>query len=297
MLNGFFLVDKPRGMTSFEVVKELRKRLAFSKGLKPSSIKVGHSGTLDRLATGLLIVGVGEGCKLLEFLIGCDKEYEVLAYFGAVSDTYDEDGKITPLKDLNKKNFDGILKKLPKIISENFLGEILQVPPKFSALKVQGRRASDRARAGEEVNLSKREVTIFSFDLLDFTFPTASFRIKCSSGTYVRSLIHDLGQKLSCGAYVKELRRTMIDDFSVQDAVSLDNIDVQKIVSLEYVARHFQFLTLNSDEFDLLRDGKILKNKKIEQGCFAMAFYENRLVGVLENADSGVKYRKVIHHD
>lgn len=293
MVNGFFFIDKPKDLTSFEVVQTIRQKLALKAGVKPSKLKVGHSGTLDRLATGLLIVGVGEACKLLEFLLDCDKEYEVLAYFGAVSDTYDADGKITETAE--KMPASSALKNLKKAISANFLGKILQVPPKFSALKIAGKRASDRVRAGEEIKLSPREVEISSFEILKFDFPLVSFRIKCSSGTYVRSLVHDLGQKIGCGAYVKELRRNMIGKFSVDTAVSLDNLFEQKNVSMEFVAKYFELMTLNGAEFHALRDGRVLKSKKIEQGNFVMAFYENKLVGVLENANFGVKYRKVIH--
>lgn len=293
--NGFFFVDKPKGLTSFEVVKEVRRKLALKAGVKPSAIKIGHSGTLDRLASGLLILGVGEGCKLLEFLLGCDKEYEVLACFGAVSDTYDADGKVEVLERFENAMTKTFFDDLNEVIRENFLGKILQIPPKFSAVKISGKRASDRVRAGEELELKPRSVEIYNFEILENKFPFVSFLVRCSSGTYVRSLIHDLGWKMGCGAYVHDLRRKMIDGFDIDAAFSLDNIDEQKIVSLESVARCFFILSLNKDEFEKLGDGRILKNKKIEQGDFAMAFYDGHLVGVLENFDSGVKYRKVIN--
>lgn len=295
IFNGFLFVDKPKGLTSFEVVKEVRRKLALKAGLKPSAIKIGHSGTLDRLAGGLLILGIGEGCKLLEFLLGCDKEYEVLACFGAVSDTYDADGKVGVLERFENGMPNKFLDGLNKAIRKNFLGKVLQVPPKFSALKIFGKRASDRVRAGEEIFMKAREIEIYDFEILENKFPFVSFRVRCSSGTYVRSLIHDLGQKMGCGAYVKELRRNMIGKFSVDMAVSLDNLFEQKNVSMEFVAKSFDFLSLNPAEFHALSDGRVLKSKKIEQGSFVMAFYENKLVGVLENANFGVKYRKVIH--
>ncbi|MBD3360817.1 tRNA pseudouridine(55) synthase TruB [Candidatus Peregrinibacteria bacterium] len=284
-MNGFLLIDKDKGMTSFDVVREVR-RIAGEK-------KVGHAGTLDPLATGLLLVAVGEGTKLLEFFIGSDKEYEVSAVFGFVSDTYDAEGKI------EKVNADAVFEKndLEDAIKKYFIGEFYQMPPKFSALKIKGRRAYESARKGEKVELKARKVKLEIFDIIDFKWPKVSFRIKCGSGTYVRSLVHDLGQRLNCGAYVENLRRIKVGNFSVADTVKLKNLDKkidQYLISLEEAAKNFVVWKLNNEEFYGLSNGNILKNKKIEQEDFVMAFYKGKLVGVLENSDSGVKYRKMI---
>ncbi len=216
-MDGFILIDKPAGITSFGVVAEVRK-LSREK-------RVGHGGTLDPLATGLLILGIGKATKKLGGLLGSNKEYEVLAQFGAVSDTYDMDGRIT----VSEKCDSISSKKIEDAINANFLGEILQKPPAFSAIKVNGRRAYSLARKGIEVELQARKVNIFDFRILHFNWPEVSFLVSCVSGTDIRSLIHDLGQLFGCGAFVKELRRTKIADYKVTDAVTLDKLTKENI--------------------------------------------------------------------
>lgn len=212
-MQGFVLIDKPQGITSFDVVAKVRK-LTGEK-------RVGHSGTLDPLATGLLIVAVGRGAtKHLQKFVGLDKEYEVTGRFGYVSDTYDADcDNIVALK----PDFETDRNEVEKIIKADFLGEIKQVPPAYSAIKIAGKKAYELARKGKIVSLGARSVTIEEFKVLEFKWPLVSFRIYCSSGTYVRSLIHDLGQKLGCGAYVTKLRRTKIGDFKIENAYKLDD--------------------------------------------------------------------------
>lgn len=209
-MDGIFLIDKEKGMTSFDVVRAVKKL----SGVR----KVGHGGTLDPLATGLLIIGVGKGTKLLSNFLKCDKEYEVSAKFGYVSDSYDADGRIC------EANSSSIFskKEVSDMIEKFFLGEISQIPPKYSALKINGKRACDIMRKGGDVVLASRKIKIYEFKILSFKWPKAKFLIKCGSGTYVRSLVHDLGQKLGCGAYVTELRRTKVGDFLVKNAESLD---------------------------------------------------------------------------
>lgn len=284
-LKGFLLIDKESGVTSFDVVREIRKAC----GVK----RVGHAGTLDPLATGLLLVAVGEATKLLEFLVGCDKAYEVVARFGAVSDTYDADGRIAKGDSLPQFSRED----LEVAVQKHFSGSIMQIPPKFSALKVGGRKAYELARAGEEVELVARNVRIDEFAILDFDWPVVKFSVKCSTGTYIRSLVHDLGQVLGCGAYVVELRRTKVGSFDLGDAVVCDvaikNVE-QNLLSMEKVAKMFEFWDLTDGEMGALSDGRVLLGKKIEHQDFVMAFHDGRLVGVLENFREGVKFRKLI---
>lgn len=213
-MEGFLLIDKPKGITSFDVVAKVRK-LTGEK-------RVGHSGTLDPLATGLLIVAVSRGAtRHLQKFVGLDKEYEVTAKFGYISDTYDADSKnITSVKPNFKIGREGV----ENTIKANFLGKIKQIPPAYSAIKIGGKKAYELARKGEAVSLGARSVAIEEFKVLKFKWPLIAFRIHCSSGTYVRSLIHDLGQKLGCGAYVVELRRTKIGDFKIENAYKLDDL-------------------------------------------------------------------------
>lgn len=232
-MNGFLLIDKEKGVSSFFAVKKIRY-LSQEK-------KVGHSGTLDPLATGLLIIALGKGTKMLEKLIGCDKEYEVVAKFGYVSNTYDGEGEI------KASGFSGKCEKADVIetIKKFFIGEIEQIPPIYSAKKIKGVRAYNLARQGKEVILKPKKIKVDLFEIEKFLWPEVKFKIKCGSGCYIRSLIHDLGQKLKVGAYVKELRRTKISDFSIEDAYKIDELHEnleQKIISLEEMAEKFKIM-------------------------------------------------------
>lgn len=293
-MDGFLLIDKDQKVSSFDVVKEIRKLTR--------EVHVGHAGTLDPLATGLLVIGVGEATKLLEYFIGCEKEYEVSACFGKESDTYDADGKIVSV---NEKSYHDS-EELVSIIREKFIGNISQMPPKYSALKVKGRRACDILRGGGDVELKPRNVHISRFDLKEFDWPNVSFKVKCGSGTYIRSLIHDLGGELKCGAYVTFLRRTKVADFSVNGANKIEKLDdkIDKIekylISLEDIGRIFQKIDITEGEYDVLKNGGIIMNKKIEHRVAndkpVMAYCSGFLVGVVEFKNNGnsVKFRKLI---
>lgn len=288
-MDGFLLIDKDKGLTSFDVVAKVRKIT--------SEKRVGHAGTLDPLATGLLILALGQGTKILEYLVGFDKEYEVIAEFGKESDTYDADGEIEIVDD--ETVFTSA--QVEKVIKKKFLGNIKQIPPKYSALKVRGEKACDIMRKGGNVDLGARDVKIFAFKPLKYQWPYVFFRIKCGSGTYVRSLIHNLGEELGCGAYVKGLRRIKVGNFSVKDASKLENIGdkttlTKSLISVDEIASKFKQVLLNAEEIKALKDGKTLMSKKIDQDDVAMAFKGDKFLGVLEpgNGGKGVKFRKAI---
>ncbi|MFH2063182.1 MAG: tRNA pseudouridine(55) synthase TruB [bacterium] len=217
--HGFLLIDKPAGMTSHDVVQAVRRVTGVRR--------VGHAGTLDPFATGLLIVGVGrESTRELGGFLGQDKEYEATMRLGAVSDTQDLDGEITTT--------DGELPDRDRLLTamESFHGEISQVPPMYSAKKVGGRKLYELARAGQEIERLPVQVRIESLDLLSFEPPLARFRVRCSSGTYVRTLAHDIGQKLGCGAYLTELRRTAIGEIGIPRANPLSKLDADSWTGL-----------------------------------------------------------------
>jgi tRNA pseudouridine55 synthase len=220
-MDGFLLIDKEKGMTSFDVIRVLKRRFNIKK------LKIGHSGTLDPVATGLMIIAVGKATKMLGKFLGADKTYIGTAKFGAVSDTYDSDGKITEMSGISPISLDVI----KKIVQEDFTGKIKQMPPKFSAKKVNGVRAYDLAREGKEFILEAKEVEDYSFEISSFKWPYMEFSVKCSSGTYIRSLVHDLGQKLGVGAYMDSLRRTAIADYSVDDAIKADDASLKDVAS------------------------------------------------------------------
>ena len=280
MMNGFFFVDKQKGDTSFDVVKDIRRAT--------STKKVGHSGTLDPLATGLLVVAVGEGTKFLEYMIACDKEYEVVARFGAVSDTFDADGRITEGDSSSDPVENDLIRtEILKIIKDDFLGNISQIPPKYSALKIAGRRACDIMRAGGEVEMKTRQVKIYNFEIMEFNWPFVKFRVNCGSGTYIRSLVHDLGQKLGCGAYVQELRRTKVGKFDLDDVSD-------EIICLEDVgSKVFDRVDLSDDEFEGLKNGCSMLSKKVEQGSISLAFYKAKVCGFLLGLPGGeMRFKK-----
>jgi len=206
---GVILIDKTYQWTSFDVVKKIRNTL----GIK----KVGHAGTLDPLATGLLIVCTGRMTKKIQSYQDQPKEYTGAFYLGATRPSYDKE---TPVN--NEKDIAGISSEDIEKTAKSFYGEIDQVPPAYSALKKEGKRVYEFARAGQHVMLEPRKVKIFKFDIKRIELPVVEFFLVCSKGFYVRSLARDFGEKLGCGAYLDYLRRTAIGDHRVEDAMTID---------------------------------------------------------------------------
>ncbi len=224
-MDDILLIDKPKGMSSFGVVARVRRILSdrIRKEYErrgetvPKRLKVGHTGTLDPFATGLLIVLVGKATKKSNEFLKLDKEYEAEIRLGKVSTTGDPEGTI-------KKVYDGeaVQEEIVKNVVQSFVGEIEQTVPAFSAVKVNGERAYRLARKGIEVEMPTRRVKVYSIEVLEYQFPLLKIRANVSSGTYIRTLGEDIGKKLGTGAYLTELRRTKIDKYRVEDAVSLD---------------------------------------------------------------------------
>lgn len=219
-LDGALLIDKPAGPTSHDVVDAIRRKF----GIK----KVGHCGTLDPNATGLLIIVLGRGTKLSERLMGDDKVYEGTMKFGEATDSYDCDGELTaslpvPLLTLDQLNQEAAA----------FIGDQMQVPPMVSAIKKNGVPLYKLARQGVEVEREPRLVHIYNFRFTDYTEPLGVFKLACTKGTYVRSVAHDLGQKLGCGAHLTTLRRAVSGKFDVADAKTLDQVMNMSTAELE----------------------------------------------------------------
>lgn len=203
------LVNKPLQWTSFDVVGKIRNLLKVKK--------VGHAGTLDPLATGLLIICTGKFTKKISEYMSLEKEYEGTMTLGAVTPTYDlesEPGDFKPFQHLTED----MIKK----VTQKFTGDIMQVPPVHSAIKVGGKRVYELARKGKEVKLEPRKVTIWKFEISGFELPSVHFRVVCSTGTYIRSLAHDVGQELGCGAFLSSLCRSRIGDFKLSEAKSME---------------------------------------------------------------------------
>ena len=219
-LDGAILVDKPSGPTSHDVVDAIRRKF----GIK----KVGHCGTLDPNATGLLIIVLGRGTKLSERLMGDDKVYEGTIKFGEATDSYDSDGELTGSLPVMPMTLEGLNEEAAK-----FIGDQMQIPPMVSAIKKNGVPLYKLARKGIEVEREPRLIHIYNFRFTDYTEPLGQFRVACTKGTYIRSIAHDLGQKLGCGAHLTTLRRSASGKFDVKDALTLDAILKLSVAELE----------------------------------------------------------------
>ena len=203
------LVDKPKGLTSSRVVELIKRKL---------KVKTGHTGTLDPMATGLLIILTDKRTREASSFLGLDKAYEVKAILGVETDTFDSEGKV-----ICQSNKEITREELEKVLTE-FRGDIWQVPPPFSAKKVGGRKAYELARKGVSVDIPPKKVSIYRLELKEFQFPYFSLTCDVSSGFYVRSLAHDIGEKLGVGASVVEVRRTRVGHYQVEQAKSLEEI-------------------------------------------------------------------------
>jgi len=211
-LDGVLLVDKPGQHTSHDVIARLRGMLRTKK--------IGHAGTLDPMATGLLIVLVGKATRVSQFMISLDKEYEGTIELGKTTDSQDADGEVMETRPVPPLSEDDV-----RAAIKGFLGDQYQMPPMFSAIKIGGVPLYKKARKGEDVAREPRFIRVMSWDLLAFQSPVITFRLRCSKGTYVRTLAHDLGNKLGCGAHLSSLRRTATDRFNVAQALTLDQIE------------------------------------------------------------------------
>jgi tRNA pseudouridine55 synthase len=209
------LFDKDLAWTSFDLVQRVRNTLCRKMGIK--KMKVGHAGTLDPLATGLMILCTGKSTKKIESFQARKKEYIATIKLGATTPSFDMETEEDSTSDTS-----GIKLMDVKEAVKKFVGEIEQIPPIFSAVKVKGKRAFDYARNGEKVKLQSKKIVISKIEILGFDLPHLKIRIECSKGTYIRALARDIGKDLKCGAYLTELRRTKIGDFKVEDAITVD---------------------------------------------------------------------------
>ena len=219
-MEGILLVDKPRDHTSHDVVARLRGKLKMKR--------IGHAGTLDPMATGLLVILVGKATKVSQYLVSLDKEYEGTIELGKVTDTQDAEGEVMATKPVPVLTEDDVQATI-----KSFLGDQYQLPPRYSAIKIAGQPLYKAARKGEEVVREPRFIRVMSWDLLRFASPQIDFRLRCTKGTYVRTLAHDLGAKIGCGAHLAALRRTATGKFTVSQALTLDQIQAMTLPEIE----------------------------------------------------------------
>jgi tRNA pseudouridine55 synthase len=283
MRHGFLLVDKPTGITSHTAVAIVRKRL--------SEKDVGHIGTLDPAASGLLVLAVGsKALKVIELFEGLSKEYRADIEFGSVSSTYDREGVIeavTPKAGCEEPT-DSQIKKL---IDERFLGKISQVPPAFSAVHINGQRAYDLARQGKQFELQARTVQIESCSIVDYHYPRLILDVHCGSGTYIRSLAHDLGQAVRCGGYLAALRRTRVGKWSVENAKGPDDVAWTDVIPLKDILTDFPRIDLSDAEWNDISHGRTI-GQTIAGNAFG--WHEGLPVALLIPTEAGCRPRKVL---
>lgn len=283
---GVLVVDKPKGPTSHDVVERVRRALG--------NLKAGHTGTLDPMATGVLPVVVGEATKLSQFILEKDKAYEAAVQLGVSTDSYDAMGNVTrerPVPALSHELLEAALSK--------FRGSFEQKPPMFSAVKVQGKRLYELARKGEEVERPSRPVTVHELLLQDFTQTEVRLKVRCSKGFFVRTLAHELGEALGCGAHLKALRRTLSGPFTLDQALPLEQIEklgasaVQSLVSMEEALREMPAFTVSAAEVSRVLHGGVVELAG-PAGVHRVLSPSGQLLAIAELVGGRLKYRRVM---
>jgi tRNA pseudouridine55 synthase len=276
-ISGVLVVDKPVGLTSHDVVQIVRKGTNIRRA--------GHTGTLDPRASGVLVILVGPAVRLSEYVSASDKRYQAVLRLGATTDTYDADGRI-----LSTASVDQLTETQFQDALETFVGEIEQVPPPYSAVKIKGRKAYEMAREGEEVDLAPRRIKVYSLELLEWAPPEAVIDVYCSSGTYVRSLAHDLGEKLGVGAHLIGLRRTKSGRFTLRDAVPLrrlrDSFEegnwYQFLIPAAEALSDWPAIELDQDQVDAIRHGHRIPAEEGDPQMVRGVSEQGELVALLE---------------
>jgi tRNA pseudouridine55 synthase len=284
VVSGVLVVDKPIGLTSHDVVQIIRR----GTGIR----RAGHTGTLDPRASGVLVILVGPAVRLSEYVSASDKRYQATIRLGTSTDTYDSEGTITgtasttAIENITEEQFNDVL--------QQFVGEIEQVPPPYSAVKVKGRKAYDMAREGEEVDLMPRKIKVYSLDILEWAPPEAVIDVYCSSGTYVRSLAHDLGKELGTGAFLVGLRRTKSGRFTLRDAVPLRRLQeafdagnwYRNLIPAAEALADWPMIELDADQVELVRHGHRVPAESEQTGWARGVSTQGDLVALMEVDDA-----------
>jgi len=281
---GLVLIDKPTSWTSHDVVAKVRKAVGTKK--------VGHAGTLDPLATGLLVLGIESGTKLLTFLVGADKTYEATIRLGQQTISDDSESEVIASAspdEIAKLSDEDIKREIAKLT-----GVIMQTPSSVSAIKIDGKRAYDLVRAGEQVELKAREVTIYRFEMLSVArvsgFLDVQVKVECSSGTYIRALARDIGASLGVGGHITALRRTKVGHFDVTEANSIEELAELRLTELAAAAKQlFPVVELTDSEVTDLIHGKRISGKSEVAGLAAGLSMSGKLVAVLESVKTDLK--------
>lgn len=268
-MDGIIVINKEKEYTSHDVVAKLKKKLNISK--------VGHTGTLDPNATGVLPILIGKGTKFSKYLINHDKIYEVQLELGKKTDTADVEGKIIEEKKVDEKY---IKENLLQVLA-SFVGKQEQIPPMYSAIKKNGKKLYEYARAGEKVEIEARKIEIYKIDLNKYNKNIISFVVSCSKGTYIRSLCEDIAEKLNTVGYMKNLKRLQVGEFNIRDAVYIDDIDLKNVndylITLEEILRGIPCINLDEKKLKLFLNGVQLTDNNID-GLYKI-YVANKFIG------------------
>lgn len=287
-VEGVLNVNKPGGMTSHDVINQIR-RLSGTR-------RVGHAGTLDPLATGVLLVCLGRATRLVEYLVGRDKTYEATVRLGQTTNTYDADGEVVA-----ERPYSHVTRAQLQQTLAQFCGPIRQRPPMYSAVKRDGRPLYKLARQGIEIDVPPRDVIIFELALLEWSPPEARLRLVCSSGTYVRSLAHDLGQALECGGHVTALCRTAVGDFSLSEAVTLADLNEinwrDHLLASDTAVAHLPRLDLSVAQAGQLRQGQRPLRQTGQPPVPLARAYDpaGQFIGIITSLEEYLQARKIFH--
>ena len=279
-MNGFILVNKESGVSSNFIVQHIKKKIKAKK--------VGHLGTLDPLASGLLILAINRATKFSSYFLESDKSYDVEVELGASTDTDDSTGKII----YESNNFP--VKSSIKNELESFIGESMQVPPFFSALKYKGKPLYKYAREGELIAKPPRKILVTRIESIDFDGKICSFKIYCSKGTYIRSIARDLGERLGCGAHMKSLIRISQGDFNVRNAKSASDIIQEDIISIEDAFKNLEIIKIQHNDEKKFINGVTIPNFNFQDAQYRIFNKNNNFVGIGEIIKNNLKHKQLV---
>lgn len=276
-MDGIIIINKPKQYTSHDIVAKVKKIL--------NTRKVGHTGTLDPNATGVLPILLGQGTKLSKYLINHDKIYEVTLKLGEKRDTADSEGKVIEVKEIKPNMI--TTEKIEEVL-KTFIGKQKQIPPIYSAIKVKGKKLYEYARNGQKVELQPRDIEIYNIEFLDKTESNVHFKVECSKGTYIRSLCEDIAEKLGTVGYMEELKRTKVGIFEIQEAVSIQELEENcnneeyiksKIITIEEMFKSKNSIILEEKELKQFLNGVNL-TKKLQDGIYKVYNNQNTFIGL-----------------
>ena len=282
-MDGIIVINKEKGCTSHDIVYKIRKMF---------NTKVGHTGTLDPNATGVLPILLGKGTKISKYLIEHDKEYEVVLQLGVKTTTADEEGEIIEEKEVLKESLEQL--EIERIL-KSFIGKIKQMPPKYSAIKVNGKKLYEYARKGQEVEIKPREVEIYNIEITNIQKEKKQieFKVSCSKGTYIRTLCEDIAEKMRTVGYMKELKRTKVGDFNIEQAITLGQLQEKeniKIITIEEMFKDKEEIILEDSKITLLLNG-VKMNMEKPNGIYRIYNKQNKFIGL------GIVQNKILKID